>query len=75
MILQPLGNVVQGFVPGRTAPFAFAPLAGADERRLGAFVVVNESHPGAAPGANGSLDTRRMGISLNEVHAPFSTST
>ncbi len=64
-ILKLLGYVVQGLVPGGRAPLAAAPGAAADERLLGALVVMLERDAGRSLGAQAGAHGLVVGVALH----------
>jgi hypothetical protein len=65
-VSQAIGDNVQGLVPGCPTPLAFPPFPCTDERELGSLIIVDEGKPGRSPGANGTVDPRRMGVALKK---------
>ena len=74
-LLEFVGDIIQGLVPGGPPPLAGAPGAGADHGILGPLVVVQQGQPGGAFGAQGPFDAGTWGLPSIHFTSSFSTST
>ena len=67
-LVQLVGDVIEGLVPGRAPPLAAATRALADQRRLRPLVVVLESQAGRTLGAEAGADGLVVRIALQPGH-------